>query len=38
MNNYVAGSRDELIGRVAGYFTYGGEMAEEVAVNGYVPA
>lgn len=38
MNNYVAGSRDELIGRVAGYFTYGGEMAEEVSVNGYVPA
>jgi len=38
MNNYIAGARDELIGRVAGYFTFGGEMAEEVTVNGYVPA
>jgi pimeloyl-ACP methyl ester carboxylesterase len=38
MNNFIAGSRDELIGRVAGYFTYGGEMAEEVKVSQYVPA
>ncbi len=38
MNNFVAGSRDELIGRVAGYFTYGGEMSEEVTVSQYVPA
>ncbi len=38
MNNFVAGSRDELIGRVAGYFTYGGEMNECAAVTGYVPA
>ncbi len=38
MNNFVAGSRDELIGRVAGYFTYGGEMSEEVIVSQYVPA
>ncbi len=38
MNNFVAGSRDSLIGRAAGYFTYGGEMAEEVAVSQYVPA
>ena len=38
MNNYVAGSRDELIGRVAGYFTYGGEMSETVTVSQYVPA
>ncbi|MBQ6603651.1 MAG: alpha/beta hydrolase [Eubacterium sp.] len=38
MNNYVAGSRDELIGRVAGYFTYGGEMCDEARVSQYVPA
>ncbi len=38
MNNYVAGSRDELIGRVAGYFAYGGEMSEAAAVSQYVPA
>jgi len=38
MNNFIAGSRDELIGRVAGYFTYGGEMSEEVKVSQYVPA
>ena len=38
MNNYVAPSRDELIGRVAGYFTYGGEMCDEVRVSQYVPA
>ena len=38
MNNFVAGSRDELIGRIAGYFTYGGEMSEEVTVNGVIPA
>lgn len=38
MNNFVAGSRDELIGRMAGYFTYGGEMSEQVTVNQYVPA
>ena len=38
MNNFVAGSREELIGRVAGYFTYGGEMSEEVTVSHYVPA
>lgn len=38
MNNFVAGSRDELIGRVAGYFTFGGEMSEEVTVSQYVPA
>ena len=38
MNNFIACSRDELIGRVAGYFTFGGEMSEEVRVNGYVPA
>ncbi|MCQ2530251.1 MAG: prolyl oligopeptidase family serine peptidase [Lachnospiraceae bacterium] len=38
MNNFIAGSRDELIGRVAGYFTFGGEMAEDVLVNDYVPA
>ena len=38
MNNFVAGSRDELIGRVAGYFTYGGEMSETVTVSQYVPA
>lgn len=38
MNNFVAGSREELIGRVAGYFTYGGEMSEEVKVSQYVPA
>ena len=38
MNNYVAGSRDELIGRAAGYFTYGGEMSDAAAVSQYVPA
>ena len=38
MNNYVAGSRDELIGRVAGYFTYGGEMCDEGKVSQYGPA
>ena len=38
MNNYVAPSRDELIGRVAGYFTYGGEMCDAVKVSQYVPA
>ena len=38
MNNYVAGSRDELIGRVAGYFTYGGEMCDAARVSQYVPA
>ena len=38
MNNYVAGSRDELIGRVAGYFTYGGKMRDEARVSQYVPA
>ncbi len=38
MNNYVAGSRDELIGRAAGYFTYGGEMCDAVKVSQYVPA
>ncbi|MBP0986121.1 MAG: hypothetical protein J6P39_03835, partial [Oscillospiraceae bacterium] len=38
MNNFVAGSREELIGRIAGYFTYGGEMSEEVAVTLCVPA
>lgn len=38
MNNFVAGSRDELIGRVAGYFTYGGEMSDAVTVSQYVPA
>lgn len=38
MNNFIAGSRDELIGRVAGYFTFGGEMSEEVTVSQYVPA
>lgn len=38
MNDFVAGSRDELIGRVAGYFTFGGEMSEEAAVSQYVPA
>jgi pimeloyl-ACP methyl ester carboxylesterase len=38
MNNFIAGSRDELIGRVAGYFTFGGEMSEEVKVSEYVPA
>ncbi len=38
MNNFVAGSREELIGRIAGYFTYGGEMSEEVTVSQYVPA
>jgi len=36
--NHAAGSRTELIGRVAGFFAYGGEMAEDVTVNGYVPA
>ena len=38
MNNFVAGSRDALIGRVAGYFTYGGEMKDEAKVSQYVPA
>ncbi|NLV51419.1 MAG: prolyl oligopeptidase family serine peptidase [Clostridiales bacterium] len=38
MNNFIAGSRDELIGRAAGYFTYGGGMSEEVKVSQYVPA
>ncbi|MCR4771091.1 MAG: prolyl oligopeptidase family serine peptidase [Oscillospiraceae bacterium] len=38
MNNYVAGSREELIGRMAGYFTYGGEMSGEVRVSVNVPA
>ena len=38
MNNYVAPSRDELIGRVAGYFTYGGEMCDAARVSQYVPA
>lgn len=38
MNNYIAGSRDELIGRAAGFFTFGGEMDEAAAVNGCVPA
>ena len=38
MNNFVAGSRDELIGRVAGFFTYGGEMSPAAAVSQYVPA
>ena len=38
MNNYVAGSRDELIGRVAGYFTYGGRMSDAARVSQYVPA
>ena len=38
MNNYVAGARDPMIGRVAGYFTYGGEMSDAVSVSQYVPA
>ena len=38
MNNYVAGSRDQLIGRVAGYFTYGGKMCDAARVSQYVPA
>ena len=38
MNNHVAGSRDELIGRAAGYFTYGGEMDDAARVSQYVPA
>ena len=38
MNNFVAPAREELIGRVAGYFTYGGEMREDVRVSTYVPA
>ena len=38
MLNYVAGSRDELIGRAAGFFTYGGRMRDTARVNGYVPA
>ena len=38
MNNFIAGSRDPLIGRVAGYFTYGGEMSETVTVSQYIPA
>jgi pimeloyl-ACP methyl ester carboxylesterase len=38
MNNFVAGSRDELIGRAAGYFTYGGEMSDAARVSQYVPA
>lgn len=38
MNNYVAGSRDELIGRAAGYFTYGGSMRDDSRVSQYVPA
>ena len=38
VNNYVAGSRDELIGRAAGCFTYGGEMCDAARVSQYVPA
>ena len=38
MLNYVAGSRDELIGRAAGFFTYGGRMRDTARVSGYVPA
>lgn len=38
MNNYVAGSRDELIGRAAGFFTYGGDMRDDARVSQYVPA
>lgn len=38
MNNFIAGARSELIGRAAGFFTFGGEMSEDVTVNGYVPA
>ena len=38
MNNFIAGSRDELIGRVAGYFTYGGEMAERSEGQPICPA
>ena len=38
MNNYVAGSRDQLIGRAAGYFTYGGKMCDAAKVSQYVPA
>ena len=38
MNNFIAGSREELIGRIAGYFTYGGEMSDAVTVTQYVPA
>ena len=38
MNNYVAASRDTLIGRVAGYFTYGGDMCDAARVSQYVPA
>jgi len=36
--DYVAGSRDELSGRIAGLFTFGGEMDEAASVNGYIPA
>lgn len=38
MNNYVAGSRDGLIGRAAGYFTYGGRMRDDSRVSQPVPA
>jgi pimeloyl-ACP methyl ester carboxylesterase len=38
MNNFIAGSREELIGRAAGYFTYGGQMSEELRVSCCVPA
>ncbi len=38
VNDYVAGSRDELIGRMAGVFTYGGEMRPDRKVSQVVPA
>ncbi len=38
MNDFIAGSRDELIGRIAGYFTYGGTMSDASAVTCCVPA
>lgn len=38
LNDFVAGSRVELIGRAASLFTYGGEMSETVTVTCPVPA